>query len=64
MYNYEAKELVQDHILTLINMGFITLNDRQKSMLDAFSNKYQQKGIPKKIHRDLIKDAKLMILFS
>ena len=64
MYNYEAKELVQEHILTLINMGFITLNDRQSSMLDAFSNKYQQKGIPKKIHQELIKDAKLMILFS
>lgn len=64
MYNYEAKELVQGNILTLVDTGFITLNDRQKNMLDAFSNKYQQKGIPKKIHKELIKDAKLMILFS
>lgn len=64
MYKYEATELIQDNILLLIEMGFITLNERQKSMLDAFSTKYQSKGIPKKIHQEILKDAKLMILFS
>lgn len=64
MIDYEAKEIIQNNILTLIDLGFISLNERQTNMLDAFSHKYQQKGIPKKIHQELIKDAILMILFS
>lgn len=58
------KDIIQKHILTLVDLNFITLDDRQKNMLSAFSDKYKQKGMPKKVHQELVKDAKLMILFS
>jgi hypothetical protein len=60
----DSKQLIQNHILTLVDIGFIHLDARQKNMIDRFSDKYKQKGIPKKIHQEIIKDAKLMILFS
>jgi hypothetical protein len=58
------KDIIQKHILTLVDLNFITLDDRQKSMLTAFSDKYKQKGMPTKVHKELVKDAKLIILFS
>lgn len=57
-------EITRKHILTLIDLGFIALDPRQKDLLNAFSNKYKQKGMPGIIHQEMVKDAKLMILFS
>lgn len=60
---YLDKELTQSHLLTLIELGFIDLTPRQKDMLHSFVDKYQKKGIPKKIQDELLKDAKLLMLF-
>lgn len=58
------KDITRKHILTLIDLGFITLDTRQKDLLNAFASKYKQKGMPGVIHQEIVKDAKLMILFS
>jgi len=62
--NENNKHGIQQHLLTLTELGFIELTHRQSRMLDAFAQKYQKLGLPHKIYKELIKDAKKLILFS
>ncbi len=55
---------IQQQLLFLSNIGFIELTARQQKMLDAYAEKYQNMGISTQIYNELIKDAKLLILFS
>lgn len=60
----ESKQNIQKHILTLIDIGFIQLTSRQNELLDAFTKKYQKMGLPHKLYKELIKDAKKLMLFT
>jgi hypothetical protein len=63
-FDEQTKHNIQQHILTLFHLGFITLTSRQNQMLEAFTQKYQKMGLPHKVYRELVKDAKILILFS
>jgi hypothetical protein len=60
----DEKELIQSHILSLIDIGFIDLTDRQKKLLDAYSKKYQKKGLSQQVYNELINDATKLIIFA
>ena len=55
---------IQKQLLWLCEVDFIDLTVRQQNMLNAFVDKYQKMGLPPHVYNQLIKDAKLLILFS
>jgi hypothetical protein len=60
----DETDIIQSHILSLIDIGFIDLTDRQKKLLDAYAKKYQKKGLPQQVYNELINDATKLIIFA
>jgi hypothetical protein len=59
-----SNENIQQQLLWLSQIGFLNPSVRQQQMLDAFAEKYQKKELPQEVYEELLKDAKLLILFS